>query len=341
MDEEDMTGSKNLEESLRNKIMILNENAWDKRLTRYDIDRWLDNFTGRIVNKEKEKMVALFWLANFMYFGSKEVRALLRSLYRDVYMSTLACQAEDYLPVSAGIKERQEFIDQQIDKTLFVSLGNPSESGAHLLYFFRQENRITKRKFINASELFNVEQSGYFFRFFGIKKNEIKLAHKECLHYVFIDDLCGSGAQLLRYSDSVASLISELSPQAKTYFFSLFGSKSGLDKARSDGRFTYCESIFEMDSSYRALSENSRYFHGLDGEISRKDVVDVVEGYGQLLDKTYATGWKDGQLFMGFSHNIPDNCPAFIWYDTSIASAEEKDLDWVPIFKRYPKIYGS
>lgn len=37
----------------------------------------------------------------------------------------------------------------ELESTLFIEfLGNPSESGAHLLYFFRQINNLSKEHFL-------------------------------------------------------------------------------------------------------------------------------------------------------------------------------------------------
>ena len=55
------------------------------------------------------------------------------------------------------------FLDVEFCKELactrFLGVGNPSESGHHLLYYFRQENSLPKAAFINSHEIFSPELS--------------------------------------------------------------------------------------------------------------------------------------------------------------------------------------
>ena len=40
--------------------------------------------------------------------------------------------------------------------------------------------------------------------------------------------------------------------------------------------------------------------------------------------------FRNGQLLIGFHHNVPDNTLPILWFDSPNA-------DWRPIFRRYPK----
>lgn len=329
-----------LEEALWKKILVLAESAWSHSIKKPDIDLWLNNFCGRIIEEKKERIIALFWLSNFMYFGSKEVRALLRSLYHDAFVSKLACLADENLPSSSSVEDRRQFVMRELERTRFVSLGNPSESGALLLYFFRQENMLPKDMFLNASDVFSLGRPKSAIPFFIKDRSKISIANENIDNYVFLDDLCGSGDQLLGYSKSTIENIKVLRPNSRAYFFSLFGSKEGLARARNLSRFDACEAIFELDETYKMLGDGSRYLRNLSPVIERDEAISVVKGYGRLLSKDFATGYKDGQLLVGFSHNVPDNCPAIIWFDTVQEAPEDVTLNWVPIFRRYQKIYG-
>src|SRR5690349_19316795 len=113
--------------------------AWEQRVLSPDIHAWLENFTGITESRDVERLHALFMLSHFMYFGSRELRELLRALYRDLFR----------YPIIASIRRRlKDSIDghlinaefqQELAKTRFIGVGNPSESGVHLLYYFRQE----------------------------------------------------------------------------------------------------------------------------------------------------------------------------------------------------------
>src|SRR4051812_18268839 len=66
------------------KIKVLNERLWEDRVPKPAIDLWLDNFAAD-TGDPSERAHALFLLSQFIYFGDREVRALLRALYRDKY----------------------------------------------------------------------------------------------------------------------------------------------------------------------------------------------------------------------------------------------------------------
>ena len=188
--------------------------------------------------------------------------------------------------------------------------------------------------FIDFRELFlldkenNNGQDRYFVS--GLAKSNIK-------NYVFIDDLCGSGDQLVQYSSGITDLIHSFSDTVKTFYISMFATKEGLNKGRESSSFTYCDAVYEMDDSYKALDLESRYLSSLDEGLSASKARDVVLHYGNKLHPAYAAGWKNSQMLMGFSHNVPDNCPAFIWYDTSIYKPDNESVRWSPIFRRYHK----
>jgi hypothetical protein len=67
------------------KIKTLNETVWERRATDPTITEWLDNFAPPSVAAPDERAHALFLLSNFMYFGDREIRGLLKALYRDLY----------------------------------------------------------------------------------------------------------------------------------------------------------------------------------------------------------------------------------------------------------------
>src|SRR5437899_8967631 len=74
-----------LMQSLMAKIKTLNETVWERRATEPAIAEWLDNFTVSDPLVADERAHALFLLSNFMYFGSRQIRELLKALYRDLY----------------------------------------------------------------------------------------------------------------------------------------------------------------------------------------------------------------------------------------------------------------
>ncbi len=72
-----------------------------------------------------------------------------------------------------------EYYIKELNKTRFLGVGNPSESGVHLLYYFRQENCLSEKCFINAYDIFNSDYS-----------RGLELCDPTINHYVFVDDFC-------------------------------------------------------------------------------------------------------------------------------------------------------
>lgn len=82
-----------LTRSLMAKIKTLNETVWERRATDPTITEWLDNFAPPSVAAPDERAHALFLLSNFMYFGDREIRGLLKALYRDLYRYPKVCHS--------------------------------------------------------------------------------------------------------------------------------------------------------------------------------------------------------------------------------------------------------
>lgn len=322
------------EAKFRRKISILSERLWSGSIKAPQIEEWLSNFDGRFLDAELEKVIALFWLSNFMYFGSREVRALLRSMYRDLLVPELVKLIYEGSPHAQEI-EKQRLLVEELESTVFIGLGNPSESGAHLLYFFRQENKLSKSNFVDIRDIFRFER-------LSSQQGEApgrairNLRNANIRNYVFIDDLCGSGEQLIDYSSDIVNTIKDIDREKRAFFIGMIGKKDGLDKARFNSKFDLIKSVYELDETFQLKDPNSRYFKTLPEIITPDNAISVIEGYGNMLNPSYSFGYKQSQMLLGFEHNIPDNCPAFIWYDSAFFKTFQ-EIKWTPIFKRYHK----
>lgn len=319
-------------EKLIKRVMVLNERVWEGRVPMPKIKKWLDNFTGQVTDPETERLHALFWLSQFMYFGSREIRVLLRSVYRDLYLCPMIHEVRATLPSDASDEDIQRAIEQSIKETTFLGVGNPSESGVHLLYYFRQENRLDKKNFTDTVQIFrktNAPSNGM----------DRELRDPSIRRYVFLDDVCGSGETAVIYSREVLSDILRIDPSAKVYYLCIFASSDGLNFVRDESLFKEnCAAVFELDRTYRCLSEFSRYFQPkeypeIDPDIARR----LVETYGNELDPRFASGFGDSQMLLGFHHNTPDNTLCIMWHDHTVHGGGT----WTPIFKRYPKYLGG
>ena len=170
-------------EKYYNQIEVLNSTLWEGRALKPKITEWLDNF-----DSDQEKDYALYLLSRLMYFSSYNIRTLLRSLYRDSYRYPIIKKIrQDNKDTLDPLLIESEFAEQ-MSRTRFLGVGNPSESGVHLLYYFRQENKISKSLFVNTDDVIKRHTDGTI-----SLREEFESADR----FVFIDDLCGSGEQAI------------------------------------------------------------------------------------------------------------------------------------------------
>lgn len=327
-----------IQENLKAKIKVLNETLWDNKVLNPSIEKWLSNFSS-----DKEKLHALYLLSKFMYFGAVPMRNLLKSLFRDLYRYPLIESIRKNNKDTLIVDLIEEKFKEEEKNTRFIGVGNPSESGAHLLYFFRQENKLSKKLFVYTDEI--LDRSGI----------ALKLRFPEVKHYVFIDDFCGSGSQATSDDYNIRPCVDEirkLSTDIQISYLMLFATSSGIKNVKISRLYDRVEAVIELDDTYKCFDANSRVFPQRDNLYFEKDFtkefcyrlgrplfynINQKEGHsGDKLEKlsdSAALGWRDCQLLLGFFHNTPDNTLPIIWYD-------EDDIDWFPIFKRYNKKYS-
>ncbi len=305
-------------DDLKAKIKILNETIWDRRATWPAVEQWLANLPQDTPETQSERLHALFLLSQFMYFGAREIRQLIRALYRDVFA----------YPIIEGIRRAHaDTIDRrvigprfssEIRATRFLGIGNPSESGTHLLYYFRQENRLPRRLFVNPHELFTTDAAGVrACRFPRVTR------------YVFLDDLCASGQQAEAYAESIVKELKTLQPSSTVHYYVLFATSGALQAIRATA-FDRVQALVELDTSFRCFDDASRYFVDAPPEIDKEFAREFCTRYGRQLLPSHPLGYRDGQLLLGFHHNTPDNTLPIIWHD-------RPNGRWRPIFPRYPK----
>jgi hypothetical protein len=312
-------------DELQIKIKTLYDTIWERRHGDWPLVlKWLAQFKSNDDVSRDEQVQALYLLSNFLFFGDSEIRALLKSLYRDNFRPMVAHAVRS---AQGGTKDQSvlvPLIEQEISNTRFVALGNPSESSSHLLYFFRQENRLPKDVFVEKADLFSGSDAA--------TGQPTALKNTDVRHYVFIDDLCGSGHQAVEYSKNLAAPIRSLNPAARTYYYALFGLRDGISHIRRFGDFDDAFPVVEVDSSFRAFSDESRIYERCEVYFQKAHARAACELYGSTIWPEYPLGYEDGQLLLGFHHNTPDNTLPVFWAD------EECGSPWTPIFKRYPKV---
>lgn len=303
-------------DALERKIKILHTSAWRDKWA-WDSDqytKWLSNF-----KEGKERLNAMFLLSKFMYFDNETIRELMIRIYEDLYKR----------PIIYGIREQngltrdksiiENAFKEALSKTRFLSIGNPSESSAHLLYFFRQENYLSRELFISPHELFTHVKDGDDIR--------AELRTEGVERIVLLDDFCGSGKQATAFHDQFVKYIKEKAPHIIISYYALFAIEDGLNIVQKLS-FDQAEAVFVLDESYKCFSEASRFF--IDDDVDLKEPCkEMSERYGKKISSN-PLGYKDCQMLIGFHHNTPNNTLPIFWQERN---------GWNPMFKRFVKIY--
>ncbi len=310
------------------KIKILNETIWEYQADQPKINNWLDNFKQDVDGSPSEHLHALCLLSQFMYFGSRQIRELLKALFRDLYKYPIVESIRKAHGDTTDAALLSKKFKDELYKTRFLGVGNPSESGYHLLYYFRQENGLPKELFIHGHQIFKrYERNG--------RKSSLSTRFPDVTRYIFIDDFSGSGSQAKQYSDDILKELKSITNNnVRLGYYMLFSTKTGLEKIRNETQFDEVKSVFELDDSYKCFGSKSRYFLKKDKTIAKSFAKKMCYDYGKILYPSNPLGFDDGQLLIGYHHNTPDNTLPIIWYD------ESEHTKWTPIFRRYPKIYG-
>jgi hypothetical protein len=318
----------------KKKLLALTRFAWNRKIDWQDVEKWLDNFQSSADLNECEKHQMLHLLNQFMYFGEREIKTLLQCIYRDKFKNNVI---QDIRRANNDTLNRSligRLFQRELRNTVFLGVGNPSESGTHLLYYFRQENKLPKSLFKNKDDIFSTEhviraesKAGPY-----ISKKE-KLENASIKNYVFLDDMCGSGDQACSYLTQTVKNIKLLNPDAKISYYVLFANSAGIDNIKINTDIDNVDCVFELDESFKCFSENSRHFKSTKEYVSKLKAQDISQKYGAMLIPEIPLGYDDNQLLIGFNHNTPDNTLPIIWFD-------EEGVNWKPIFKRYNKIYG-
>ena len=313
------------EELLLSKLDVASAQVWGNSITRVDIEKWLENFNGSSPIKDNERINALHLLSNFNLFGIREIRELLRALYRDLFRYPIVQQIRANNNNTFDRKVIESAWRTELACTRFLGMGNPSESGAHLLYYFRQANSLSKRLFIHQHEVFDGP----------VGHPSSKLSISNLKRLIFIDDVLGSGTQAREYSQKFVSQVKRAAAEAgedvDVEYLVLFAKEEGLLEARTLD-FDRVEAVHDIQASELAFSPDARIYSTPPRDISQADGLALAEHYGRELYPEHPLGYKDGQLLLGFPHNIPDNSLPIVWWSGGPSN-------WKPAFPRYGKIY--
>ena len=285
------------EERLKKIIRNTSIVAWQKEISEDKIDEWLGNFNGSYFeNVENEKKLALWLLAHFSYYTMEDIRILCKKLYEQ-YIHEKLCLYQG--------TDLSKAINDIISNTLFVGLGNDSESGNNILYYFRQENLLCKQNF------------------------EIDIS-KTYENLVYVDDVTISGEQALEY------IKSRKIKANNTYAAVMIATQDAIKKLKRSRKKVMPIATMILDQRDQTFSDAAYVFSDKRIKKIRQIAREFCELYGKKAVKgwgymeAYPLGFDGGQYMISFEYNTPDNTLPIFWGTGS---------GWIPLFKRYPKIY--
>ncbi|SFR56971.1 hypothetical protein SAMN04488591_2047 [Microbacterium azadirachtae] len=313
------------DEATVRRLKTMSETLWEGQGSIPAVDRWLENFDGKTeqYSADVERHHAAHLLSHFTYFGQREVKELLVSLYRDHFRYEIiqqvrrdAANSSDPTVLRAGFAER-------LQRTRFLGAGGPSESGTMLLYSFRQENKLDETLFPDRYQLFAPDGDKPFGR----------LADPTVERLVFIDDVLGTGTQAIKHSATFIPQIRQAAARSgrkiDIWYLTLFALPDGLTVVE---RLDYdrVDAVHLMTASQRAFSEESHVYADPPAGINRETGRAVAERYGISVAPGNCFGYEGGQLMLGLNHNIPDHTLPIFWASNTV-------VPWHPIFTRHNK----
>ena len=311
-------------DDLYRKIKSLNELLWEHRVARPVVDQWLRNFKGDFEGVDIERWHALYLLSKFLFLGRNEVRHLLRAMFVDLVRHPLTLEARTQLKNQDNFDAIYRGFLSRIEGTRFLGLGNPAESGTHILYDFRHMNKIPLRYFVAPHELFTG----------GLNDPATEWESPAVDRLIFIDDFCGTGTQAhnigVKYVPLMREVARRSNTEVKVWYLTLLATTTGLEFLRGSKIFDRVECVSELDSSYRVFDDDSLYYTRPPSEITKIQAEEIARGYGERLQPGSPLGFGDCQLLLGFHHNVPDNT-------LPIISHERPELPWHPVFPRDEK----
>ena len=281
--------------SILNDMSIV---AWDRRMEPSRLSRWLNNFDGHILgNKSVEQTLAAWILMNFTFYTENEVRALCKCIFDEyIHIKLIEYKNTNTLNNHSYVDK----INHIIDNTLFFPLGNPSESGTSILYYFRQENMLSKKHFEPQT-------------------------NKIYENVVYIDDVTISGSQAANYINNISV------KGIKKYILMLISTDETNDYFIKVLPEHMLISAIVLDKRSKCFSDDTFCFSGSNSSKLKAFAFKMCEGYGKELFNKSPLGFDNGQYIFGFYYNTPDNTLPIIWCQN------EK---WESAFRRYDKIYN-
>lgn len=291
---------------LQTKLQKTISTAWNAndKIPPRKIEKWLENFTGDALcsdysskdkAKEIERQIALFLLCNFVYYNENEIKHLMKTMFNNYAHSVFTAE-------NKNIVNDNDF-DNLLNITQFTYMGDISESSAHLLYLFRQENELSKYNFNKKLQTKNI---------------------------VFVDDFSITGSQAYAYIEKYKS--ENAISNEQIFILLMIATDTAINELKKINDIILLPCIV-MDTKSQTFSDSSIVFEGYE-ELYKNQAQKMCEYYGNQIandSKTTPLGYKNGGYLFGAYYNIPDNTMPIFWVQSN---------SWNGLFKRYAKKYS-
>lgn len=282
------------EDHLKKIIMHTHELVWKNNITDNKIEKWLGNFNGEIFDIKDERKLALWLLCNFVYYNESETEHLCSVIMKKFIHYILKYEKREIV--------NQDVIKNIIEKTRFISLGRPSESGGLILYLFRLANDLQVKNFSIPSLLETTEID----------------------YIVFLDDITISAGEDGQTYETIRNYDSK---GRKIISLNLIASKDAVASLKELN--VEVITAIPLDDRNKCFSNDSFIFH------NHKEHIEVFKQfalhYGKKAKPNIPLGYNNSQLVFGFYYNTPDNTLPIFW---------GKENGWIPILKRVDKNYN-
>lgn len=250
------------------------EKSWKNDISLKEINRWLNNFTGKYYDKDDEQRIALWLLCNYTFYSSDDVNHLCKVLYNKLIHELIIHNLID-----------KNSISDSFANIYFSAIGSASESGGLLLYHFRQEANLSLDRFVYPST---------------IEPDENKIL-------IFIDDATLSGGTALR---NFYNYVKDKNYR-KIYYITLIASKDAVEKIKQKGiEVIYCSLVDERNECF---NEKSMTFNRYKEILQDCKIIVESYGKDIIDKKVEPLGYKNKGYLFGFYYNTPNNTLPIFW----------------------------
>ena len=282
-------------------VIALDREIWHEKLTEETITRWIEQFDGQLDTSENEQILALTLLSHFMFFGRLELDVLCQALYHEHLWYPIVSAYRQANGDTLNEAEIDHAVRNELNRTLIVGPGNAAESGAHLLYQFRIANDLPLKLFVSPVELLH----------YGRRQL------RDIRRIVLLDDLCGSGTSAERFDRELIKPLQRRRFGTRRFsvsYLTLFATRKGIGRAR---HLFHSGTAMLIDESHQVFGASSRYFRPgtrlSQTNLNIEQAGSILRHYGSNLYPSHPLGYRNGQLLLGFAHNMPNNTLPVFW----------------------------